>query len=1421
MRNKTKTRALSLLLALVMVLGALPGTARAADVKSVSSAEEFANMEPDGSYLLMEDIEIAAPYGSISKKFAGTFDGNGHTITLKIEGSANLGAFAVIGTGGTVRNLITAGTVNATATQSCAGGIAGQCEGLILNCGNAAVISGKRRIGGIAGQLGSSSSPGTITNCYNISSISSSYSSACATGGIAGYTQNSTISTCYNDGTITANMQVGAISGFLTGDNTSVKHCYWKENCVVLKTAVNNSGFGFGSGTDDCKPYADVDTLLEDLNSNKDSNAAWKLNDSGRPVLDLHSAGEIDTTPKLTLSPEQSTIYKESGAGQNEVTLTARGENIPKDAQVSWTADNENAVQLVPVSNSSSTIRVLPVKGGTAEVKASVTLDSGELSAVSTITVIPHITTVQLSEEPVAGEAVTAKVYIQGGDEYDYENFPALSFQWKYLTGEDYSAGNTGSDSYHTIDGAIERTLLVPEELAGDYLSLTVRYGSVYLTPGSPQKILTEAPEEPDPQPPTPSGDIAEALKTYTMYPVWGKDTNVNEMLKKYLADKGLGSFDISIRSVTQVYGGADIGENGDITYFYADPNTTPAVRMGSCRVTFALDGQPLEREVPVILYWDRARVEAAMTSEILDKVSLPAGEVSGELSLPKVVNGKKWALIQWTSDNAAISISEESQSAADTLFAPYAGIVRQGTKAEEVTLTAKFTFQLTNDIIGIEKPIVLYKTFNVTVPAMDTAQTETIRRQLLDKLEAGFAEKGLTDAVTGDRLTPDEHGIYTTAHDIQLPTTRDFGVDGRYYPVTITSGSPDVLQAPGVNNAARVEVCRPMEQEAQATFTVTLQDKDTSVTASKEFTVRVPALTQAEIDAELALMKEVQEHYFEGIRGDNTSRDNVRTDLSPFFEAYRGTDGQLVWVRSSEEKTGQGIVPVPMDGWEELELWRLFKSSNPNVISHEDLKVTRQAEAKAVTVTSLLSSETLGRYGELYARDKVKYAQYEPLAALYQQPVTTDASIQPAGRMARAAAAADTLIVRGTRDPESTVPVAQTLDNVTFSLTGLDGEMWFSASFPKLAETSTVYDILTRALTEQNGYTVRNKGTYIQAISVSGQTLEEKQYGENSGWMYRVNGKIPNTYAGAYFLRSGDQVEVFYTRDASREVDNWSRPSGGNSGSSDSSSGGTENRQAVRVERTDGGNTYTVTLPKGSSGPQLVSIPNVTQGQLVAIVHADGREEVVKKSILADGRAKFLLEQDAAVKIVDYTNPFRDVSGSAWYSSAVDFASGRGLFSGVSPDTFAPDLPLSRGMLAAVLCRLEEPDIQAAKPGFTDTDSGAWYAEGIAWAAEAGIVCGYGDGRFGPDDSVMREQLAVMLYRYARLLGISTGGRDSLSGFSDSGAVSPWAQEAVAWAVDSGIITGLPDGTLAPAGTATRAEAAAMLQRLVITLLK
>ena len=169
------------------------------------------------------------------------------------------------------------------------------------------------------------------------------------------------------------------------------------------------------------------------------------------------------------------------------------------------------------------------------------------------------------------------------------------------------------------------------------------------------------------------------------------------------------------------------------------------------------------------------------------------------------------------------------------------------------------------------------------------------------------------------------------------------------------------------------------------------------------------------------------------------------------------------------------------------------------------------------------------------------------------------------------------------------------------------------------------------------------------------------------------------------------------------------------------------------------------------------------------------------------------------------------------WFYEAVWFVIDRGLFNGVSETVFSPNSSMDRSMLATVLYRMAGTPTASYAGAFSDVADGQWYTAGIEWAASCGVVTGYDDGTFLPSVSVTREQIALMLYRYAGLyLGMSTDESGDLSGFADGGRVSFWAEDAVRWAVGAGILSGFDDGTLKPVNTATRAEVATMLQRMM-----
>ena len=1109
-----KKRFLALLLVLTLLVGLMPA-ALAADTVDVSALPEYtagadtsagaaykisteeslrafaAAVKADGgkgtyslsgvSFYLANDIALTGawtPVGNgvsaVKDFFAGTFDGCGHTISgLNVQGSAaNQGLFAAINQA-TIRSLNVSGVVSC-GTKNYIGGIVGKVQaGTIENCSFSGSVTGGYT-GGIAGGLNSNDV--TISGCVNAADVTGT-----TAGGILGHWKNTAaIRDCYNTGSVTGSAKAGGIVGQL--QKGSIENCY--STGVVGGTAAQFGGiFAFSNATvKNCYytlPETEVlggkavaatqitspEGLADKLGSAFKEDTAGANN--GYPILVWQAGEAVQPDPRIELTGPD-TLWRTANEPQPQTTIAAACKDMDKDTQVDWTlTEGEGIVTLetpegAGAANQSVIVKATADGAGKAVITAST---ANSITASLTIYVIPQITTVELEGVVAVGETVRAKINVLGGGEYDYENFPKLKIEWRYLTAADYRAGNTGTSSYKEITGTTGREYTIPEDMAGNYLSFLL-YDTVsreYKTLSSPVRIATA--EERllkadasaltldtsdiraatttltlpaagavngsaitwassdssiisiiDPatgvvtlpasgiQTVTLSATLTrgeatayrsfdirvwsqaeldkEAAKselrkfverldgTITLTPEYGRDTNVNTMLSAKLDDSSIA---VSVSKVEEVYGGAGVAADGTITYFFVDPNTTPLVHNGSYNVTFALSkaGATETLQVPVVIGWDVQRVRDAISAEITSQLTTEglcaAGEdpnlLTQDLTLPKVIDGKRWALISWTSsDPTAIAVSDKNQQTPDTLFDPYVGVVKTPAQDKAVTLTATVTFQFTDTQ---EQAITVSKVFYVTVKGQET----TVREDLLVRLDAGFAAYGgLRDAVTGLPLTQRD-GKYLAANDIHFPTTRDFGVDGKDTPVTITSSDEDTIVPPDVNNAARAAVYRPLPGEAakDVTVMVTLTDADSGVAASRDFVIEVQPLTQAEIDAELALMAEVKAHYFDGIRNANTDAKNILTDLHPFQEAYLDADGQLVWVYDYADLTGSGIVPVAMDGWTESEQWRLFRSSNSRVISHENLLVTRPAEDKTVTIRSELSSETLGKYAARY----------------------------------------------------------------------------------------------------------------------------------------------------------------------------------------------------------------------------------------------------------------------------------------------------------------------------------------------------------------------------------------------------------------------------------------------------------------------
>ena len=209
----------------------------------------------------------------------------------------------------------------------------------------------------------------------------------------------------------------------------------------------------------------------------------------------------------------------------------------------------------------------------------------------------------------------------------------------------------------------------------------------------------------------------------------------------------------------------------------------------------------------------------------------------------------------------------------------------------------------------------------------------------------------------------------------------------------------------------------------------------------------------------------------------------------------------------------------------------------------------------------------------------------------------------------------------------------------------------------------------------------------------------------------------------------------------------------------------------------------------------------NMTAGTVAVLVTADGGSEIVKTSVATESGVVLTLSGGETVKLVDNTKTFADVAGSFWGAEAVTFVTSRELFQGTGAATFDPNAPMDRAMIVTVLARLD---------GVDTTTGGAWYEAGAQWAMSNGIS----DGS-GLDQNLTREQLAVMLYRYAQYKGydVSAGEDANILSYADAFDVSEYAIPAMQWACGAGVISG-KDGALDPAGSATRAEVAAMLMR-------
>lgn len=630
------------------------------------------------------------------------------------------------------------------------------------------------------------------------------------------------------------------------------------------------------------------------------------------------------------------------------------------------------------------------------------------------------------------------------------------------------------------------------------------------------------------------------------LQPVYNRDSNIITKFSGIIKSKGYDGVTVTLQSTEDE---SLISENGKITYPALDENSYANGRqvkvlfnltVGDKTVTY-----PTSNENVLLIPWDTSSVEEKLNQaadELLTQETIcAAGEgfdgVSSDLTLPSCLGGDKYsfAWITWeTSDEKHLAISDENRKgSADALYNPYVGRVYQDNDENNVVLKATITNPSTNAVIT--------RTFEITVAPLSLEQ---INHTL-------SAMQGIMDCYTADKLldfaTKKTLDTAAVENDIQLVIPKnivtkaelenlDYGKYWDYwnYRFTAESSDTDVIEI----NSFRAYVYRPLGEDSsadkQVTITVKMQSKaNPNLFVTKDIPVTVKHLSRADINNALDLMDRAKDSYSKGLLGSNSDNYSVIDNLTPYKEIVWNKDKTDVnFVYTNAEKTNNGIAVDELENWETQEDWRLFRSSNKDLISNETLLLnSTPAKDTFVKINSVLTDETLGKYYTKF--DDIDGYDAEALAKfrqLYKQPVSAYVMAVGSGnytddfaKMPSDSKAAFYAPMLSSFKREVDKPIS-----VSFTLLGLDGQTLISKSIENsFTKGATVFDVFKKVLGDNHiPYTA--KGSYISAIN----NLAEFDYGSSSGWMYSVGNVFVNSYMNAQELSGGENITVMYVRD-------------------------------------------------------------------------------------------------------------------------------------------------------------------------------------------------------------------------------------------------------------------------------------------------
>lgn len=599
------------------------------------------------------------------------------------------------------------------------------------------------------------------------------------------------------------------------------------------------------------------------------------------------------------------------------------------------------------------------------------------------------------------------------------------------------------------------------------------------------------------------------------------KGGNVNDALKAQLADLGYTDIDVKVSQGGVTFKAEDakasVGisdaqdkTNGDVTFFYIDPNDYSGYNIDGLRsanVVFELsrNGETVrfQPKKTVQVAWDEARVQQ-MLDDAAEQVVIgyaagdSAESVTSNLTLPYRTGSKNKLQVEWkSSDDDVIKLSDSSWS-------DYTGKVTRASSDCVVTLTATVSF-VSGGPSGVEGS----HDYAVTVKS-DPEKIEAEKKALQAKIDAAFTYDNIK--YSGTDTVADKDGL--TA-DLQMPRTSTLNVDGKYYKVEYSASTDDITF-----NGYKGTVYQPLpDAGAVATkITLTVTDKSNAeVTASKTLDFAIAPQDQSTLDAELSLMEQAKAGYAAAIlNGQDASA--VTADMHAFQKAYLDADGNLAWSynKTTTDSTALGVIPVDLPGYDAMsgQDWRLFKSSNSSVVASENLKVTQPQYNTKVTISSRLTSEKYARYAERY-----------PDNAMYAKLANQDVSA--------------TLTIVGTSGVED--PNAGKTIIVTAGVTGLTGNAGDSERSPEtiasLAQVPVQYDdhktaedVLEQVLKNAGCTDFETNSLGLTSLKTKdGRTLGSDWSAPYRYWSFCVNGAMSDVGATQHVVQPGDTIEYRY----------------------------------------------------------------------------------------------------------------------------------------------------------------------------------------------------------------------------------------------------------------------------------------------------